>query len=416
VSKIAEGDIATILKKSSNIGAAKIAFLLGAKRLEDAMRAFGFGSTTTSGFPGEARGLLRPSELWVPVELANVSFGQGMAATGIQLAMALAALANEGRLMRPLLVSRVLDGRGQVMTTFQPEVVRQVISPETARTVLDLMQSVVEPDGTGKRAYIPEYPVAGKTGTGQKPHLRRRGYSADMWVNTFFGVAPVNDPELAIVILIDEPQSKQHGGGLIAAPAFRAIMQQSLEYLGVPSPYTSTRRHIWLEPQTLAERRALEHADEEAADDALAALLPPVAAATDGTLPVPDFKGLTMREVRHLAARIGLRVRYVGTGLATAQDALPNDRVVSEREVTVTFSSRLPTAPTPEISQAPTLPPEAGAPGFDPTFDPSIGAVVVPGPNPGVAPAVAPPLAPPLVPAGPAAPFIGPPLPEGGTP
>lgn len=368
-SRLQEGDLGLILKKSSNIGAAKIAFLLGAGALEESLRAFGFGAQTGSGFPGEAKGLLRAADLWVPVELANVSFGQGMAATGIQLAMALGALANDGRLMRPLLVRRVVDGRGQALVTFEPEVVREVVSPETARTVLDLMQTVVEPDGTGKRAYIPEYPVAGKTGTGQKPHLRRRGYSEEMWVNTFFGVAPVNDPELAIVVLIDEPQGKQHGGGLIAAPAFRAIMKESLEYLGVPSPWASTRRHIWLEPEVLAERRAIETAPpEKEATAALEALMPTVAAATDGTLPVPDFRGLTMREVRHLAARLGLRVRYAGSGIATVQDALPGDRIAADREVTVTFGSRLPT--TERVVG------DAGSA----TFDPSVGAAVIVGP------------------------------------
>jgi cell division protein FtsI/penicillin-binding protein 2 len=344
VSRQRAGNLALILKKSSNIGAAKIAFLLGAERLENTLRAFGFGGTTGSGFPGEARGLLRPSTSWVPIELANVSFGQGMAATGLQLVMGLAALANEGRLMRPLLVSRVLDGEGRTLHAFAPEVVREAVRPKTAKAVLKLMESVVEPDGTGRRAYIPEYPVAGKTGTGQKPHLRRRGYAEDMWVNTFFGVAPVEAPELAVVVLVDEPKGKQHGGGLIAAPAFRGIMEGSLAYLGVPSPFSTSRRPIWLDPATLTDRRALEHEAAPPASDRLAELVPTVAPASDGTLPVPDFHGLTMREVRLLASRVGLRVRYLGSGVASAQDVPPNARVAAEREVTVSFASRLPGA------------------------------------------------------------------------
>jgi len=373
-SRQTEGNLGLILKKSSNIGAAKVAFLLGAQRLEDSLRAFGFGATSGSGFPGEARGLLRPADLWVPVELANVSFGQGMATTGIQLAMALAALGNEGRLMRPLLVKRVVDGRGQTMTSFEPEVIRQAVSPETARTVIELMQTVIEPDGTGKRAYLPEYPVAGKTGTGQKPHLRRRGYSEDMWVNTFFGVAPAADPELAIVVLIDEPKGKQHGGGLIAAPAFRTIMLESLEYLGVASPWASTRKYIWLEPATLAARRALEETPKEDNAKALDALLPTVAAATDGTVPVPDFKGLTMREVHHLASRLALKILLVGTGIATVQDALPGDRVPADRAVTVTFTSRLPTAARSTVG-------DAATPNTVPIFDPTLGAAVLQSPE-----------------------------------
>ncbi len=340
ITRLTEGNLALILKKSSNIGASKIAFLLGAPKLEEYLRAFGFGAATRSGFPGEPKGILRPADQWVPVELANVSFGQGMAATGIQLAMALGALANEGRLMQPLLVKRVLDGNGQVLESWQPREVRQVVSEKTARTVLDLMQGVVEPDGTGRRAYIPEWPVAGKTGTGQKPHLRRRGYSEEMWVNTFFGVAPADDPEVVVVILIDEPKGKKHGGGLIAAPAFKRLMEKTLGYLGVPSPFVTGKRMAWLAPDVLAERRAEERLPD-AHPDPIEALAPRVAT-TDGLVPVPDFRGLTMAEVKRLAAQIGLTVRFEGSGVATAQSVMPSQTVDATEGVLVTFRSQLP--------------------------------------------------------------------------
>lgn len=364
ISKLSEGNIGTILKKSSNIGASKIAFLLGAPKLEEYLRKFGFGAPTHSGFPGEPKGILRPADQWVPVELANVSFGQGMAASGIQLAMALGALANDGRLMQPLLVKRVLDGHGKVLEEWQPKEVRQVVTPETAHTVLDLMQGVVEPDGTGRRAYIPEWPVAGKTGTGQKPHLRRRGYSEDMWVNTFFGVAPANDPEVAMVILIDEPKGKKHGGGLIAAPAFRAIMEKTLAYLGVPSPYVTGKRMAWLDPQVLAERRAEEKLAVDA--DPMEALAPKVAAA-EGRVTVPDFRGLTMAEAKRVAASCGLVVRFEGSGIATAQSVLPSETVEATEGVTVTFRSHLPDARTRSGSERPVMPgvPTIGMPEMD---------------------------------------------------
>jgi cell division protein FtsI/penicillin-binding protein 2 len=353
ISSLEEGNLGAILKKSSNIGASKIAFLLGAHKLEEYMRRFGFGAPTRSGFPGEPKGLLRPADSWVPVELANVSFGQGMAVTGIQLAMALGAIANQGRLMQPVLVKRVLDGQGRVVKSWEPVEVRQAISPETARTTLDLMAAVIEPDGTGRRAYIPEWPVAGKTGTGQKPHLRRRGYSEEMWVNTFFGVAPVDNPELAIVILIDEPKGKRHGGGLIAAPAFRRIMERSLAYLGVPSPYATSRRYAWLAPDTLSERRAVE--DAPPATDPLEALAPTVAA-SDGLVPVPDFRGLTMGAAARLAARAGVVVRFEGQGIATSQSTQPDELVSATEGVIVSFSSRLPQARTRSGEETPTMP------------------------------------------------------------
>jgi cell division protein FtsI/penicillin-binding protein 2 len=338
ITSLAEGNLGMILKKSSNIGASKVAFLLGATNLEKYLRDFGFGGPTKSGFPGEPKGLLRPSDQWVPVELANVSFGQGMAASGIQLAMALGALANEGRLMQPLLVKRVLDGEGRTVEQWDPVEVRKVVSPEIARTVLDLMQGVIEPDGTGRRAFIAEWPVAGKTGTGQKPHLRRRGYSEDMWVNTFFGVAPVDKPELAIVILIDEPKGKRHGGGLIAAPAFKAIMEKSLAYLGVPSPFVTAKRNVWLDPKQLAERRALEAVVPEPREPAMRV------EPTDGQVPAPDFRGLTMGEAVRLAAEVGVAIRVEGTGVATAQSVLPTEMVDAKAGVLVTFTSHLPDA------------------------------------------------------------------------
>lgn len=362
ISKLVSGNVGTILKKSSNIGATKIAFRLGAQKLEQYLRNFGFGATTKSGVPGEAKGILRPSDQWVPVELANVSFGQGMAATGIQLAMALGAVANGGKLMQPMVVKRVLDGEGHTIKEWTPTEVRQVISPETARTVIDLMVGVVEPDGTGRRAYIPEWPVAGKTGTGQKPHLRKRGYSADMWVNTFFGLAPANDPEVAIVILIDEPKGKKHGGGLIAAPAFKRIMEKTLAYLGVPSPFITGKRIAWLDPETLGDRRAKENLPSDEEDiDPIEALAPPVTASS-GQIPVPDFRGLTMSEARRLAARMGIVVRFDGTGVVTSQSALPDQPIDPTVGVDLTFTSAIPGARTKSGDEHPILP---GGPTID---------------------------------------------------
>ncbi|PKN58001.1 MAG: hypothetical protein CVU56_07985 [Deltaproteobacteria bacterium HGW-Deltaproteobacteria-14] len=358
LSRMHEGNLALILKKSSNIGAAKVGFRLGADRLESYLRGFGFGTQSGSGVPGEAKGILRPAAQWVPVELANVSFGQGMAATGIQLVTAVSALANEGRLMRPLVVKRIIDDAGKAVREFEPEVVRQVVSPKTARTVLDLMQGVIEPDGTGHRAYIPEFPVAGKTGTGQKPHLRKRGYSDEMWVNTFFGVAPANDPEIAIVVLVDEPTAKRNGGGLIAAPAFKPIMEFTLHRLGIASPYATAQRQAWLDPETLRRRRA-EAPTDASEDDALLALAPPVAADQGADVPVPDFRGMTMDRVRAAAAEIGLDLRVLGSGVALTQDVPAYERVAAGTTVTVAFKTRAPGLRAPSLDPTrplPTLP------------------------------------------------------------
>ncbi|MFT7581251.1 MAG: cell division protein FtsI/penicillin-binding protein 2 [Myxococcota bacterium] len=342
VSRLREGDLALILKKSSNIGAAKLAFLegMGPEVLERYLHDFGFGAPTKSGFPGEAKGILRPAAEWMPVELANISFGQGMAATGIQLVTAVSALGNGGKLMRPRLVKRIIANDGEVLREWVPEVVKQVVSERTARTVVDLMRGVTESDGTGKRANIPEYPVAGKTGTGQKPHLRKRGYSEEMWVNTFFGLAPADDPELAIVVLIDEPTGKRHGGGLIAAPTFRRIAEWALPHLGIPSPYATGSRQAWLDPEILAERRKIV----EETVDPLAEMAPPVDLSQGGDVPVPDFRGMTMDRARQAASEVGLAIRVHGSGIVLAQSTPAHERHATGTVVTLTFQSRLPSA------------------------------------------------------------------------
>lgn len=339
-SRYEKGNIALCMKKSSNICAAKTGFRLGAERLERYYRGFGFGARTGSSFPGEAKGLLLPTAKWSIVHLANISFGQGFAATGIQLATATAALGNGGKLMRPLVVRKVLNEAGETVKLYEPKALRQVVSPKTARTVLDLMRGVVAPDGTGKRAHIPEYPVAGKTGTGQKSHLRKRGYAEDMWVATFLGLAPADDPELAVVVLIDEPKGKAHGGGTFAAPAFKRIMRWSLRYLGVPSPYDTGKRVAWIDPDDLARRRAQPSDDER--DQKLASLKPPVDPSAVGDVQVPDLRGMTKDLVRKAAFEAGLSVRFVGSGVSHAQDIDPHTQVPAWSQVAVSFKPRAP--------------------------------------------------------------------------
>ena len=194
------------------------------------------------------------------------------------------------------------------------------------------MRGVVEAGGTGHRAYIPEYPVAGKTGTGQKPHLRKRGYSEDMWVNTFLGVVPANHPELAIAILVDEPTAKRHGGGLIAAPTFKRIANFALRHLGIASPYVTGKRQAWLNPELLAKRRALKPDAGQ-----LDRLGPPVSNDQAGDVPVPDFRGVTMDQALILANEIGLAIRLQGSGKAIAQSPAAHLRVPAGSEVVVTF-------------------------------------------------------------------------------
>ena len=327
------------LKTSSNIVYGQMGLDLGAKRLEGYLRSFGLGSQTGIGFPGESRGLLRDAEEWKKVETVNIAFGQGVSATGLQLVSALSAIGNGGVRMKPMLIRRIVSPDGHVTQEWEPEVLERVVSERTANTVIDVMATVIEPGGTGTRAYIPEYPVAGKTGTGQKPHLRKKGYAENMWVATFFGIAPTDDPELAVLVLIDEPKGKRYGG-VVAAPAFREIMRGSLRHLGVPSPYDDAYQVAAIDPQELQERRS----KPKRADESLAEAAPPVDPDHAAEVPVPDFVGMTMDQVRKSAAEFGLDVRYVGSGTARSQDIPPHERVKAWSEITIVFEPRSPDA------------------------------------------------------------------------
>ncbi len=225
--------LAQILRFSSNIGAAKVSEKLGSSRFYHYIRSFGFGAPTELGLPGETTGLIRPPDQWTPVDLAAASFGQSLSVSATQLAMALGAVANDGLLMQPLLIKEVLDGQGRVVKQNHSRVVRRVISAATAERLKNLLADVLKPGGTGARAALAQYQAAGKTGTAQKSNHKSGGYEDDRYTASFVGFAPVTDPKILVVVVINEPQ-KGHYGGVVAAPAFRRIAQQTLHALQVP--------------------------------------------------------------------------------------------------------------------------------------------------------------------------------------
>lgn len=211
-----------VIQKSSNIGAAKIAMGLENEQLFRILRDFGFGKRPGTAFPGESRGILHMPYQWQRFDRATLGFGHGVAASALQMARAYAALASEG-LRREVSLTRLgEDGapRGQ-----------RVVSAETARQVTDMLELVVSEEGTGSRAQLDGYRVAGKTGTAQKPGPD--GYLEDKYVASFAGFAPAGDPELVTVVMVDEPQ-EAHYGGEVAAPVFRRIMAEGLRALRVP--------------------------------------------------------------------------------------------------------------------------------------------------------------------------------------
>ncbi|TKB81274.1 MAG: penicillin-binding protein 2 [Nitrospira sp.] len=224
---------AQVIQKSSNIGAAKTGMALGDQRLYRYLQAFGFGQKTEIDLPGEAGGLVKHPREWGRRSLASISMGQEIGVTPIQMVSAVAALANGGVLMKPYVVSEVRDAQGKALRQILPQVKRRVVSPETARTVTSILEGVVT-DGTGAKAAIPGFRVAGKTGTAQKIDPRTGAYSSTLFVGSFVGFVPADNPRLAMIVVIDEPQGESWGG-TIAAPVFRRVGEQVLNYLGVSS-------------------------------------------------------------------------------------------------------------------------------------------------------------------------------------
>jgi cell division protein FtsI (penicillin-binding protein 3) len=224
---------AQVIQKSSNIGAAKTGMVLGDQRLYRYLQAFGFGQRTDIDLPGEAMGLLKHPREWGRRSVASISMGQEIGVTPIQMVSAMAAIANGGILMKPYVVSEIRDAEGRVLKKMLPQVKRRIVSSETARDVSTILEGVVT-EGTGGRAAISGFRVAGKTGTAQKIDPRTGTYSTSQFVGSFVGYVPADHPRLAMIVVIDEPQGEAWGG-TVAAPVFNRVGAQVLNYLGVAS-------------------------------------------------------------------------------------------------------------------------------------------------------------------------------------
>ncbi len=218
---------------SSNIGFAKVGLRVGAEKLYDYIRAFGFGARAGVELAGEGAGLLRPLRQWSRTTLPVVSFGQEIGVTAVQLAGAYSTVANGGTLFEPRLCLELRSPSGTVRRWSSPAPVRRVISTATAAVLTRILQDVVE-NGTGRDAALPGWTVAGKTGTAQKTDPATRAYSPDKFVASFCGFAPVLRPRLTVVVIFDEPKGIS-GGGYNAGPVFRNVAWQGLVKLGAPA-------------------------------------------------------------------------------------------------------------------------------------------------------------------------------------
>ena len=236
--------LTTILARSSNVGITKLAMTLQPDQLWETMTQFGLGELTTSGFPGESAGMLTHYSNWRPISQATLAYGYGISVTPLQLAQAYAAIGDHGR-MRPV----------SLIALEQPADGAQIIGESTADSVRRMLEEVVRPGGTGNKAAIDGYRVAGKTGTAWK--FATGGYSQDKYISIFAGLAPASDPELAAVVVIDEPGGELYYGSDVAAPVFADVMSESLRLLAV-SPDAMPARDPGSVLQAMANRAERE--------------------------------------------------------------------------------------------------------------------------------------------------------------
>jgi cell division protein FtsI (penicillin-binding protein 3) len=313
--------VAEILKYSSNIGSAKIGSRLGAEGLYGALTGFGFGEKSDIDLPGETSGMLRHQSKWYGIDLATIAFGQGVTASALQITTAVSAVANGGTLMKPYLVERITDDSGVVLQQFAPQVKRRVISPQTAKVVARMMEGVTDEGGTGTGAAVDGYRVAGKTGTAQKADPVTHGYS-DKRTASFVGFVPLDKPRLTILVVIDEPKTSSYGG-VVAAPAFSAIAQQTLCYLKVPMERSAKKKPEPVEP------KKPEAVEQQAAEGGT------IEGTEAGSM--PNFRGMSMRQVLRVMETRGINVKLEGSGRAVEQNPPPGSRITTQDKVWVRF-------------------------------------------------------------------------------
>lgn len=310
-----------VIKSSINTGFVQVGLRLGGARLNDYARAFGLGKPTDVELPGEEEGLLFETAGMRESDVATMSIGQSIAVTPLQLLTAVSAIANDGVLLKPHVIKEIRNPDGSVASAKQTQPVRQVISLDTSKTLTAMLEKVVS-EGGGKRAAVKGYRFAGKTGTAEK--LRNGGgYEDGKYIASFVGFGPVDDVQLAALIIIDDPSGSYYGGE-IAAPVFSEIMTKVMRYLNVkPLPGSE-----WAPPAVSTDKQS-ERAP-------VAASVPPPA----GKVIVPPLQGKSIRETADMLSKLGLACRPVGTGVAVKQSIAPNTVVSSNTEVTVWFEPR----------------------------------------------------------------------------
>jgi cell division protein FtsI (penicillin-binding protein 3) len=327
-----------ILAHSSDVGAIKVALQLGAPRFYDTIRTFGIGQPTGIELPGENHGLLRPLENWSANSIGSLAMGQEVSVTPIQIISAISAIANGGTLYRPHILR---DMRGDLMPVRHVETApRQATDQETAAEMRGMMEDVVL-EGTGKPAQLSGYTAAGKSGTAQKIDPATGRYSATQYNSSFVGFAPVNDPAISILVVLDSPVGAHHGGE-VGGPVFKRVAEQVLAYLAVPHDVPApsdveTAKKLKVAPQPAAVSDTAKANFEAAVARKNQASAPTVAFSGEDAVAVPRLIGQSVRAVTEECGRLGLAPSLVGSGIALEQYPDAGTQVQPGSQVMVRF-------------------------------------------------------------------------------
>jgi cell division protein FtsI (penicillin-binding protein 3) len=323
-----------VIKRSSNVGAVKIARKLGKDALHEALERYGFGAETGIELPGERTGMIRDPRRWGELGLASISFGYGLTVTPLQVAAGLAAIGNGGTYFEPRLIREVSDASGAVLYRHQANG-RPIMSESTARAMWPMLASVFDKGrhgGTARALDSPSFAMGGKTGTARKVDPQTHEYSQEMYVSSFAGLAPIDAPRIAVVVVIDEPRGEHYYGGVVAGPAFVRVVDETLRYLGVPpradadaaAKLAAGHDHGEPERERESELPAIADAepDDEPDGEPDGEPLRPGPLSGDMVM-IPDFRGMSVKRALDVARDAGVAVEIQGSGRAVEQTPAP---------------------------------------------------------------------------------------------
>ncbi|MDD5542030.1 MAG: penicillin-binding protein [Acidobacteriia bacterium] len=356
--------VSQIISKSSDVGAIKLGLRLGDDRFYKYIRAFGFGSLTGIDLPGEVRGIARDPSQWSKISIGALSMGQEVGVTPIQILRAVATIANDGVAVRPFITREIRDFNGHVVVANAPQF-KRVVSARTAVSMKKMLEGVVL-YGTGRNAKLDGYTAAGKTGTAQKTDPQTGRYYHDKYVASFVGFTPVNNPEIALMVVLDSPKGYLHQGGQVAAPAWKLIAEQTLRYLNVPPelPLMEVAKKVKAPApeDTVSDFESNDLSAQSGGQDVLLAVPAPdfhvqpaahypasnsgdtrvedvkTFQATANTVTVPSLIGKSLREAAVECREVGIALEVEGSGFVVAQNPSPGALVPPQSKVMAKFA------------------------------------------------------------------------------